>query len=68
MSEIEAKLKKFCLPYITTICRSCDWVLRKCHEPPLEDYSQDAAPGVVIWSKPGTGESEAVIPTRIAAC
>lgn len=57
MSVIEAKLKKFYLPDITAICGSCVWALHKCHEPQLEDYSQETAPGVVIWSKPATGES-----------
>ena len=68
ISEIEAKLEEFYLPDITNICKSCDWELYKCHEPELEDYSQETAPGVVIWSQPGTGESEAVIPMLVAAC
>ena len=68
ISEIEAKLEELYLPDITNICNSCDWELYKCHEPELEDYSHETAPGVVIWSQPGTGKSEAVIPLLVAAC
>ena len=56
MSEIEAKLRKFYLPDITSICEQCNWELDACEEPGLKDYSKEDAAGLVVWSKPGTGK------------
>ena len=56
MSEIEAKLRKFYMPDITSICEQCNWELDACEEPELQDYSKDDAAGLVVWSKPGTGK------------
>ena len=36
-AKIEAKLKEFYLPDITSVMCKCDWELYKCHEPELED-------------------------------
>ncbi len=54
MSEIEAKLRKFYLPEISNVCKLCNWELHACNEPYLQDYSDETAAGLVIWSKPGT--------------
>ena len=56
MSEIEAKLRKFYMPDITSICEQCNWELDACEEPELKDYSKEDAAGLVVWSKPGTGK------------
>ena len=56
MSEIEAKLRKFYMPDITSICEQCNWELDACEEPNLKDYSKEDAAGLVVWSKPGTGK------------
>ncbi|KAL3146223.1 hypothetical protein ABBQ32_002924 [Trebouxia sp. C0010 RCD-2024] len=53
MSEIEAKLRKFYMPDITSICEQCNWELDACEEPELKDYSKEDAVGLVVWSKPG---------------
>ena len=56
VSEIEAKLRKFYMPDITSICEQCNWELDACEEPDLKDYSKEDAAGLVVWSKPGTGK------------
>ena len=68
ISEIEAKLKELYLPDITKICTLYNWELHTCHEPHVGDYSKEPASCLVIWSKPGTGKFEAVLPVFLAAC
>ena len=49
MSEIEAKLRKFYMPDITSICEQCNWELDACEEPELKDYSKEAGCLVQAW-------------------